>query len=181
MSKTKSNGKSQPTIHSIELELESKTSASISCVGADGRRYHIWVTTEEPLRCTNGWLYCNPPAGVESGQPGHFWTRQYGLGTRYKNMDAIAEEMLETAKREGLLAKARTAYAEKIAADTARLAEIQREAQIKEHGPELLAALEEIKAFDDELTQDERVATGSDYDKVVAIALHTLKNLEART
>lgn len=132
---------SDAKIRNIKLEMDGIGSASLSCVGADGRRYHVWVTTVEPLRVTNGWLYCNPPAEIEYGKPGYFTTRQYPLGTRYKNMDAIVATMLEIAKRDGLLAKARKTHDEKRTAERARLEEIQREELIRRHGVELFGAL----------------------------------------
>lgn len=128
-------------LHSIRVELDSQDRAALCAVGPNGNRYHVWITTEEPLRRQDGWLYCNPPEGVDFRQPGYFNTRQYPLNSRYTGMDAIVDKMMEVANREGLLGKARAAYAAKRAAEAEDLRARARDLRIREAAPAMFAAL----------------------------------------
>jgi hypothetical protein len=131
-------------LHNFEMELSGEESAWISATAKDGFRYHVWVTTVEPLRITDGWLYQNPPAGINGN------ARRYPLGTRFVSMDAIAGELLAVANRDGLLQKARDKVAAERTADAVRRAEEEREERLREDAPEMRDLLGRlIKVYED--------------------------------
>ena len=147
---TASKGKpSVPVLTDVTVEIHSETGksgASISAIGPKGNRYHVWASTTEPMRRERV-LYCNPPLHLKHGDPGYFRTRRYELGTHYKGMDAIADEMMRVAAEQGLLAKARAAFDAK-QAEEARQADLRRrDNRARDLGPELLGVLKALTGW----------------------------------
>lgn len=135
-----SRGKPAPTGIHVDISDGGFTDAVRCSIGfeLDGMRGHIWAAfpfgTPEQIAPAygpayrSGWIYFNPPAGIDRGMPGYFPTRTCRLDS--KRGAAILAAVLPAAR--GLAAAALEAFRAKEAADAAfRLETHKRHAMLE--------------------------------------------------